>query len=914
MCAWGPFALRAANKKNRTSQCKSCRCRLNLPERLENRLLMTATPSADDSGTWVHSAGICTCPVCTGIGLDQIPTAVVSSTDPSAAVSLASLPQLSSRPGAAAKLYLDFNGNYESTWGSWSNVSTPVYDQDGDATTFSDGELASIYEIWARVAEDYAPFNIDVTTINPGSNADKVVARIAIGGNSSDWYGAGAGGVAYVGGFYNGAPNVGFVFEESLANGTAKYVAEAASHEAGHLFGLQHQSSYSGTTKTEEYNTGNGSWAPIMGVGYYAPRTTWHNGANTYGSTSYQDDMTILAGSSNGFGYRADDVGSTRGTAAVLPVSGSSVNVSGLIGRSDDLDVWSFTTGGGNVSFQLTVAAYGANLDSVLEVWDANGTVIASSAPGDSQGASLSASVGAGTFYVVARGMGDYGDVGQYTLSGSLTTTVVTNPEIQLAVSGVNLESGGVLSFGSTNVGTAVTRTVTVTNQGNGPLTLNSLAGIALPPGFSLVANLGKTTLNAGESTTFTLQLNAASAGSFAGVLTLVNNDADEGQFTISLSGTAVAVNPEIQVLVGGVNLDSGGVLNFGATTVGTAVTRILTVTNQGNGPLTLSSLAGVALPPGFSLVADFGKTTLAAGESTTFSLRFDATSSAGSFSGTLVLVNNDTDEGQYAIGLNGSATVPVQSVVRIVDDGDAGYTKNGTWKRSTGKGYAKDISTAVKGYGSYVSSWSFSSLPAGEYKVYATWTAGSKNASNAPYTVLEGGTTLASVRVSQRTAPGDLIADGARWKLLATVTVSSGQLVVKLTNSANGPVVADAVRIEQVVSAGTPPARSFFTSAATTAAAFAGAPLSVFQVTVSPHVALGGSDATRPSAHVASVTQGQADHTAIFDEDFAAEQQTLDDVLDLLAEVRRATSQNSESHEGVTNDRALGRYLSALV
>ena len=69
---------------------------------------------------------------------------------------------------------------------------------------------------------------------------------IAIGGNYTDWYGAAAGGVAYVGGFYNSAPNVGYVFPGALANGNPKYVAEAAAHEAGHLFGLQHQAAWSG--------------------------------------------------------------------------------------------------------------------------------------------------------------------------------------------------------------------------------------------------------------------------------------------------------------------------------------------------------------------------------------------------------------------------------------------------------------------------------------------------------------------------------------------------------------------------------------------------------------------------------------------------------------------------------------------
>jgi len=70
------------------------------------------------------------------------------------------VPALSSNPSATAKLYIDFNGAAAQSWGSFSVPATPAYDQDGDATTFSDAELASIKEIWARVAEKYSPFNL----------------------------------------------------------------------------------------------------------------------------------------------------------------------------------------------------------------------------------------------------------------------------------------------------------------------------------------------------------------------------------------------------------------------------------------------------------------------------------------------------------------------------------------------------------------------------------------------------------------------------------------------------------------------------------------------------------------------------------------------------------------------------------
>ncbi|MEW4570233.1 hypothetical protein AB1L88_20395, partial [Tautonia sp. JC769] len=57
------------------------------------------------------------------------------------------------------------------------------------------------------------------------------------------------------------------------------------------------------------------------------------------------------------------------------------------------------------------------------------------------------------------------------------------------------------------------------------------------------------------------------------------------------------------------------------------------------------------------------------------------------------------------------------------------------------------------------------------------------------------------TVRVDQRREPGDVTALGASWDRLGEVTVSSGVLQVRLSNLADGLVVADAVRIEEVSS-----------------------------------------------------------------------------------------------------------------
>lgn len=348
-----------------------------------------------------------------------------------ASVTPVGVPQLSSRPGAAATLYLDFDGNVEAQWGNRTNVVTPPYDTDGNKTSFSATEVAGMREIWGRVAEDYAPFNINVTTVPPTRVGDRVTAKVAIGGSYSDWYGSSAGGVSYVGGFSNTASNVAYVFATTVGNGNPQYVAEAASHEAGHLFGLDHQATWSGGKLVTEYNSGNAAWAPIMGVSYYADRTTWSKGPTTDGATSSQDELSILASSMNGFGYVADDYGGTIATAATLPITSSKVTLSGLIGKNDDRDVFKFTTTGGKATFNLDVAQYGPNLDGVLELQNANGQTLVTINPATSYDATLTTTLAAGTFYLVVRSSGGYGNLGRYTLTGAVAaaTTTPSSPQ-----------------------------------------------------------------------------------------------------------------------------------------------------------------------------------------------------------------------------------------------------------------------------------------------------------------------------------------------------------------------------------------------------------------------------------------------------------------------------------------------------
>ncbi len=254
---------------------------------------------------------------------------------------------------------------------------------------------------------------------------------------------------------------------------------------------------------------------------------------------------------------------------------------------------------------------------------------------------------------------------------------------------------------------------------------------------------------------------------------------------------------PDVQVFDGATAVyDNTGRVDFGAHLPGAPGWKTLTVRNAGTATLTLGSLG---LPGGFGVLFGFGKTVLAPGDSTTFTVRFDAAVSA---SGRLAFVTNDPDEAPFDFAVAGTVTPST-----VIDDGDFGGTGDGpgfdavgTWTRFVGQGFGGDVTFAAAGDGSSVARWNFDVAP-GQYRIAATWTPHPNRATNAPYRIIDGYQPLLTVKVNQQLAPDDFTADGAAWESLAgLVRVNGTRLVVELTNAADGYVIADAIRVERVM------------------------------------------------------------------------------------------------------------------
>jgi hypothetical protein len=386
-----------------------------------------------------------------------------------------------SRPGAPNTLYLNFTGENVSgtSWNSGGRTTIPAvaFSTDSDFSNFSDAEQTTIKRVWQRVAEDFAPFNIDVTTERPATFGTRTAHALIT--RSTDANGVGnpsssAGGVAYVNVFGNsnyGNYRPGWVYFDNLGSGSASSIAEAVSHEIGHNLGLSHDGKTDGADYYSGHGSGNTSWGPIMGSVTSRNVTQWSKGEYHLANNT-QDDLATIAAK---ISYRMDDRGDTPAVATALVFAGGTNVVSttpendpansnpankGVLERNTDVDVFSFTTAGGAIN--LTISPWitpsgsrGGNLDIVAELRDSTGALVLSNNPTSQTTAQLQTTLVAGTYYlhVCNTGTGDpqsstptgytsYGSIGQYFISGSITG--IGTPSVRLTATANNSAWGAV--------------------------------------------------------------------------------------------------------------------------------------------------------------------------------------------------------------------------------------------------------------------------------------------------------------------------------------------------------------------------------------------------------------------------------------------------------------------------------------
>jgi len=380
-----------------------------------------------------------------------------------------------SKPGAAYTIFLDFNGS-DVTGTGWNDTYSVYearpYDKDGNESTFNDEEKDDILNIWQRVAEDYAPFDVDVTTEEPSGppnswdiytghvlitqNLDKngnpcPYATAASGGPSGgvSYYRSPSGGDVFGEGVYPYLRPA-WVYYENLPTGVPKadkredLAAEAATHEMGHNLYLSHDGD-SGNEYYPGHGSGLISWSAIMGNSYTYNVSQWTKG-EYYDASNTEDDLAIISGYLT---YRPDDHGDSMWNASPLAADGAAIDDAnpanqGIIGTTADVDVFVFKTGAGTITLDINpwispVHTRGGNLDIHAQLYDSAGELVDWDNPDLDTSAQINVTgIDKGTYYLKITGSGagdpyitnpddrtgytEYGSIGQFFISGTIVS------------------------------------------------------------------------------------------------------------------------------------------------------------------------------------------------------------------------------------------------------------------------------------------------------------------------------------------------------------------------------------------------------------------------------------------------------------------------------------------------------------
>jgi hypothetical protein len=392
---------------------------------------------------------------------------------------LLTVPVLSSNPNAQMTVYLDFDGedygnqivrvqrNPDLELERMSAI--PAFTIDGTPGPDSPAEVRMIEEIFHRVAEDFRPFNVNVTTVQPPAGVLQI--KVSVGGNGvvqyrvltrvfdpttgaliqiitgpPQTYRFTSPVFAELDAYRGNQINPVLVFPQQLtsAQQNGQTIARLISQGVGRQLGLQNR------TAVGTVNNG-----PIMADLTANPiRDTWTN-------TFPQNDLNGLTAPS-GIQSRLDDFGDSIATAAnaqVDLVSASFPNprqiASGIINHTPavpgaDRDFFrtvldlTRTTGTAELSINVDgldlssrrfrdgtinpLLNRGSNLDVVVNLYSANGTLLASDNPSPEIDGEILFEIPASSipgnrllvYYIEVTTTSEFGSLGEYTVNCSL--------------------------------------------------------------------------------------------------------------------------------------------------------------------------------------------------------------------------------------------------------------------------------------------------------------------------------------------------------------------------------------------------------------------------------------------------------------------------------------------------------------
>jgi Abnormal spindle-like microcephaly-assoc'd, ASPM-SPD-2-Hydin len=405
----------------------------------------------------------------------------------------------------------------------------------------------------------------------------------------------------------------------------------------------------SGTQALTIRNTGtaalNVTQASLVGTGFTSTGLTLPLSVPPGGSTSFTVGFAPSSAATSSGSITL--VSNAPNSSLVIPLAGAgTVNTLQLSVSPASLSFGNLATGSSSAQ-NVTISNTGNSSVSISQIsatgtgFSTNGITLPLSLAG---GQSTSFSV---TFAPASSG----------NLTGSVTVVSnATNSPATISLSGTGVQPQisvvpSSVSFGNVSVGVANTQTITIRNPGTAALSVTqaSLAGT----GFTSSGLVLPLSIAPGGSSSFTVGFTPASASNFSGSITLVSN-APNSPLVVPLAGTGISTILQLSA--------SPASLGFGSLTTGTSATQSVTISNTGNSSVSISQITESGA--GFSTTGIALPLSLAAGQSTSFSVAF-APTAAGSLAGSISVVSNAANS-PLAIALSGAGTAPVSYTVSL--------------------------------------------------------------------------------------------------------------------------------------------------------------------------------------------------------------------------------------------------------
>ena len=472
--------------------------------------------------------------------------------------------------GASNTLYLNFNPaivtpRYTDGWLYSYEAKAPGFDLAEHG--FGGQENIAIAHIVKFVQEDYAPYNIAVTTEQPTSGQ---YTTVFVGGDN-DWYDANSHviGIASYDPGNRRESNYGFAFTDELtvyANGSdnvkdfSEYIANLITHESGHTLGANHVNDVSALMNP---------YLPTK------PQTVSFGENYIPNSSQYQDSQTLI-GSNIGYKNNTND-DFTNITTIQL-----NATVDGILERRNDTDRFSFTANNDDeITIVVSTSEY-SNLDAYLSLYQKTNMSFITAI--DDTNGDIDPTIifngikGAEYVIEVSSYLEDFSGSYQVKLSGN-----EQNPSANLLfVSNINNE----YKLDNLVVNETTTYPVIIENTGDSTLNIYDIyyhgdLEVDLPTNhYYAIA----------PSTTETIMIDvtASERGESEGYLTFISNN--ENLISTNLLLSAQVLGSELSVIYNEQYVTDGNI-DFNNIAFNKLTTNIITLGNAGDAPLKIGAI-----------------------------------------------------------------------------------------------------------------------------------------------------------------------------------------------------------------------------------------------------------------------------------------------------------------------------------